>query len=123
MCKCGSERYEVSEQNPHGLTAGEIKQAFRNNLCCGLGRLESFATKHDLYVALALTVRDRLVERTVESLQTYGGADARRVAYWSADFLPGSRGSLYERGVSWTIFGEVEVGRPEGPRTTRTLVR
>ena len=46
-----------------GLTAGEIKQAFRDNLCCGLGRLEGFATKHDLYVALALTVRDRLLER------------------------------------------------------------
>jgi glycogen phosphorylase len=72
-----------------GLTADEIKQAFRDNLCCRLGRLEGFATKHDLYVALALTVRDRLLERTVESLQTYGGADARRVAYLSAEFLPG----------------------------------
>jgi glycogen phosphorylase len=72
-----------------GLTASEIKQAFRDNLRCGLGRLERFATKHDLYVALALTVRDRLLERTVESLQTYGGADARRVAYLSAEFLPG----------------------------------
>jgi starch phosphorylase len=72
-----------------GLTASEIKQAFRDNLRCGLGRLEGVATKHDLYVALALTVRDRLLERTVESLQTYGGADARRVAYLSAEFLPG----------------------------------
>jgi glycogen phosphorylase len=72
-----------------GLTASEIKQAFRDNLRCGLGRLERFATKHDLYVALALTVRDRLLERTVESVQTYGGADARRVAYLSAEFLPG----------------------------------
>ena len=72
-----------------GLTAGEIKQAFRDNLCCGLGQLERVATKHDLYVALALTVRDRLLERTVESLQTYGGVDARRVAYLSAEFLPG----------------------------------
>jgi glycogen phosphorylase len=72
-----------------GLTAAEIKQAFRDNLRCGLGQLERVATKHDLYVALALTVRDRLLERTVESLQTYGGVDARRVAYLSAEFLPG----------------------------------
>ena len=106
-----------------GLTAGEIKQAFRDNLCCGLGRLEGFATKHDLYVAFALTVRNRLLERTVESLQSYGGADARWVAHLSAEFLPGSRCSRHERGVSWTIFGGVEVGRPDGPRTTRTLVR
>jgi starch phosphorylase len=72
-----------------GLTADEIKQAFRDNLCCGLGRLESAATKHDLYVALALTVRDRLFQRTVESIQNYGGKNARRVAYLSAEFLPG----------------------------------
>ena len=72
-----------------GLTASEIKQAFRDNLCCRLGRAEGFATKHDLYVALALTVRDRLFERTVNSMEDYGGAKARRVAYLSAEFLPG----------------------------------
>jgi starch phosphorylase len=71
------------------LTANEIKKAFRDNLCCGLGRLEAFATKHDVYVALALTIRDRLLQGTVESMQTYGGANARRVAYLSAEFLPG----------------------------------
>jgi starch phosphorylase len=72
-----------------GLTSGEIKQAFRDNLRSGLGRLEDFATKHDLYVALALTIRDRLFQRTVESMKNYGGADARRVAYLSAEYLPG----------------------------------
>jgi starch phosphorylase len=72
-----------------GLTASEIKQAFRDNLCCRLGRAEGFATTHDLYVALALTVRDRLFERTVDRMEDYGGANARRVAYLSAEFLPG----------------------------------
>jgi glycogen phosphorylase len=72
-----------------GLTASEIKQAFRDNLRSGLGRLETFATKHDLYVALALTIRDRLLQRTVESMENYGGANARRVAYLSAEYLPG----------------------------------
>jgi hypothetical protein len=38
-----------------------------------MGRLEATATKHDLYVALALTVRDRLFEHTVESMEDYGG--------------------------------------------------
>lgn len=72
-----------------GLSAAEIKQAFLDNLCCSMGRLEKFATKHDLYVALALTVRDRLFQHTVGSMQSYGGANARRVAYLSAEFLPG----------------------------------
>jgi glycogen phosphorylase len=74
---------------PGKVTADEIKQAFRDNLHSGLGRLERFATKNDLYLALALTVRDRLFERIVETMDTYGGVNARRVAYLSAEYLPG----------------------------------
>lgn len=51
--------------------------------------MRSVATKRDLYLALALTVRDRVCKRTVDSLQDYGGANARRVAYLSAEYLPG----------------------------------
>ncbi len=72
-----------------GLSVSEIRQAFLDNLCCGMGRIQSTATKHDLYIALALTVRDRLFQRSVRSLSHYGGAGARRVAYLSAEFLPG----------------------------------
>jgi glycogen phosphorylase len=72
-----------------GLTSEEIKHDFLENLRCGLGRLESTATKHDLYYALALTIRDRVLDRTVESMETYGRANARRLAYLSAEYLPG----------------------------------
>src|SRR5262245_5381485 len=72
-----------------GLTSDEIKQDFQENLRCGLGRLERFATKYDQYCALALTIRDRVLQRTVESMENYGGANARRVAYLSAEYLPG----------------------------------
>lgn len=71
------------------VAADEIKNAFRDNLHSRLGRLERFATKNDLYLALALTVRDRLFERIVETMDTYGGVNARRVAYLSAEYLPG----------------------------------
>jgi starch phosphorylase len=71
------------------VTADEIKNAFLDNLHSRLGRLERFATKNDLYLALALTVRDRLFERIVETMDTYGGVNARRVAYLSAEYLPG----------------------------------
>jgi starch phosphorylase len=74
---------------PGKVTADEIKDAFRDNLHSRLGRLERFATKNDLYLALALTVRDRLFERIVETMDTYGGMNARRVAYLSAEYLPG----------------------------------
>lgn len=79
----------TSGQIPGKVTADEIKEAFRDNLHSKLGRLERFATKNDLYLALALTVRDRLFERIVETMDTYGGVNARRVAYLSAEYLPG----------------------------------
>ena len=72
-----------------GCSADEIKQAFRDNLQFALGRSERVATKHDLYYALALTVRDRVFQYNVESMESYGGANARRVAYLSAEYLPG----------------------------------
>src|SRR4030095_15194571 len=72
-----------------GVSIDEIKQAFQDNLHCALGRPEAAATQHDLYLALALTVRDRVFQRNVESLENYGGANARRVAYLSAEYLPG----------------------------------
>ena len=34
-----------------------------------MGRLEAVATKHDLYFALALTVRDRLFHRSLASIE------------------------------------------------------
>jgi len=74
---------------PSDAVVSRIKTAFREKLCGALGRLEKFATKNDLYIALALAVRDHLFQRTVESMKNYGGADARRVAYLSAEYLPG----------------------------------
>jgi starch phosphorylase len=66
-----------------------IKQAFLDNLRCAMARVSITATKHDAYFALALTVRDRLFHRAVGSIENYARADARRVAYLSAEFLPG----------------------------------
>jgi len=79
----------MSQSVRTGATTEEIKQDFRENLRCALGRLERTATRHDLYYALALTVRDRLFERAVESMESYGGANSRHVAYFSAEYLPG----------------------------------
>src|SRR3954471_1944300 len=78
-----------SSQIRTGLSADEIKQAFIDNLRCAIGRSVGTAKKAAIYHALSLTVRDRLFHHTVECIENYGGADARRVAYLSAEFLPG----------------------------------
>jgi starch phosphorylase len=80
---------KASPQIRTGLSADEIKQAFLDNLSCGMGRVRAVATEHDLYFALALTVRDRLFQRAVASMTNLGLTNTRRVAYLSAEFLPG----------------------------------
>ena len=72
-----------------GSREEDIKQSFLDNLFCSIGRVSSAATKNDLYTALALTVRDRVLKQGVRTLETYAQQDARVVAYLSAEFLPG----------------------------------
>ena len=72
-----------------GSRVEDIKQSFLDNLFCSIGRVPRAATHNDLYTALALTVRDRVLKQGVRTLETYAEQDARVVAYLSAEFLPG----------------------------------
>ena len=57
---------------PSKVTAGEIKQAFREHLRSGLGRLERFATKNDLYLALAENAMAERVKQDASVLWASG---------------------------------------------------
>ncbi|MBN2270224.1 MAG: glycogen/starch/alpha-glucan phosphorylase [Sedimentisphaerales bacterium] len=72
-----------------GSRVEDIKRSFLDNLFCSIGRVPRAATHNDLYTALALTVRDRVLKQGVRTLETYTKQDARVVAYLSAEFLPG----------------------------------
>ncbi len=72
-----------------GLTVEDLKRSFLDTLFCTLGRVSSAATPQDLYTALALAVRDRVLKQGVQTLETYEQQDARMVAYLSAEYLPG----------------------------------
>jgi starch phosphorylase len=84
-----------------GLAVADLKQSFLDSLFCGLGRVPSAATPHDLYTALALATRDRVLNQGVQTLQTYHERDARMVAYLSAEYLPGPHlaGNLLSLGI------------------------
>ena len=73
----------------HGLSVADLKQSFLDNLVCALGRGPKLATRHDLYTALALTVRDRVLDRGVQTVRALATSNTRIVAYLSAEFLPG----------------------------------
>lgn len=72
-----------------GSRVKDIERAFQDNLFCGMGRVSRAASPKDRYTALALTVRDRVLNQGVRTLGTYTEQDARVVAYLSAEFLPG----------------------------------
>jgi glycogen phosphorylase len=74
-----------------GLGADAIATALIDNLHCLQGKLPQHATRNDWYMALAYTVRDRMMHRyigTVESIAETN-TDAKVVAYLSAEFLTG----------------------------------
>ena len=81
----GSSRDDVRT----GLSAGALKRAFQDNLFYSLGRFVDVATPNDRYLALALTVRDRLLERWVRTAESYYRRRARTVCYLSAEYLLG----------------------------------
>ena len=77
------------EHTRTGLSKEALKRAFVDNLFYLQGRFPEVATSHDLYMAAAYTVRDRLLERWVKTARTYKESNARTVCYLSAEFLLG----------------------------------
>ena len=96
---------DVTAQQPSSVSANQvdavsirtgsgvevIARALIDNLRCLQGKLPQQATLNDWYMALAYTVRDRMVDRYIRTLETM--TDARSgikvVAYLSAEFLVG----------------------------------
>jgi hypothetical protein len=72
-----------------GLRVEDLAQSFLDNLFFVQGRAIERATPNDLYMALAHTVRDRLVERWIQTVKNYRAQDVRVVCYLSAEFLTG----------------------------------
>ena len=87
---------EIEETHEHtrtSMTVEAMKRAFLDNLFYIQGRFPDVATDHDLYMAAAYTVRDRMLERWIKTAQTYKAAGARTVCYLSAEFLLGPHSS------------------------------
>ena len=66
-----------------------IIKSFLEHLEYTLGKDKYSATHFDIYNALAYTVRDRMVERWLDTQQAYYNEDPKRVYYISMEFLMG----------------------------------
>ncbi len=77
------------EDDRTGMSVEALKRAFADNLYYIQGKGEDWATPHDYYMALAYTVRDRLIHRWIKTQHTYFEQDAKIVCYLSAEYLIG----------------------------------
>ncbi len=93
-----------SKRTAPGVEA--FASSFLDNLFFVQGRYRERATLNDLYMALAHTVRDRLVERWIQTVRNYRAQDARVVCYLSAEFLTGPH--LANNLINLGIYEEAE---------------
>ena len=79
----------LPRENRAGTTAEEIAVSFRNHMTHSVGRPLERSTVIDQYHALSETVRDRLMDQWLETIETYRKKDVRLLAYLSAEYLLG----------------------------------
>lgn len=77
------------EDDRTGMSKETLKRAFLDNLFYIQGINRNEATDYDYYVALAYTIRDRLLHRFLKSVDIHKQSKAKIVCYLSAEFLMG----------------------------------
>src|SRR5438094_6621499 len=91
-----------SEDIRTGLSPAALAQAVADNLHYVQARVPEIATRNDWYLALACTVRDRLLDRWIKTVQgMLTSKDLKVVCYLSAEFLMGPQlgNSLINLGI------------------------
>ena len=73
----------------NGKSVEALKSSFNAHRKYTLAKTQSGATQMDLYKSLALVVRDRLVEKWLETKKSQYDADVKRVNYLSMEYLVG----------------------------------
>jgi starch phosphorylase len=72
-----------------GRTAEEIAASFRGHMTRSIGRPLERSSVIDQYHALSETVRDRLMDQWLETIETYRQNDVKLLGYLSAEYLLG----------------------------------
>ena len=109
---------------PCGMDSDSIKKDFSEHLKHTLARDRYTATLHDSYLALAMAVRDRLVERWIATQQAHHHMQVKRVYYMSMEYLTGRalgnnvinlglesavRQAMADLGYDWVILRDEEL--------------
>ncbi|MDJ0590353.1 MAG: glycogen/starch/alpha-glucan phosphorylase [Pleurocapsa sp. MO_226.B13] len=105
-----SQQQIVIEDDRTGLSVATLKRAIADNLYYLQGKLPKTATINDYYLALAYSVRDRLLQGWLATAQTYLDPEIKVVCYFSAEFLVGPhlRNNLLNLGIYDRVVQAVE---------------
>jgi glycogen phosphorylase len=121
-----SKLWEIEKAAIFGQIAMDEESLIRSftfHLTCTLAKDQYTATDQDRYQALALAVRDRLVDRWIQTQQTYHIQNVKRICYLSLEFLIGRamgnnviclliedtcRRAMRELGLDWDVLRDVE---------------
>ncbi|MEO7560447.1 MAG: glycogen/starch/alpha-glucan phosphorylase, partial [Nitrosospira sp.] len=79
----------IFEHEKVGFDADSIKQSLSNCLTYSVGKDTITATDRDRFFAAAYLVRNRLIDRWMKTMRSYYINDAKRVYYFSLEFLMG----------------------------------
>ena len=103
-----SHKHVVVEDDRTSMHPDALHRAFVDHIVFSRGHTMEGATALDRYTALALVIRDRLMQRWMATEQAYEKHEAKRVFYLSAEFLLGRamRGNLQALGVE-KVYREV----------------
>ncbi len=96
------------ESTRTGLSIQTLGQAVAENLFYLLGKPLVNAHPHDIYLALAYTVRDRLLQRWVNTVSSFIEHEVKVVCYFSAEYLPGPH--LGNNLMNLGVYDEVKKG-------------
>ena len=121
--QCDPTNRRITELPPLGMETKAIADDFRRYFAHTLGRDDHCKSSHYPYKALALALRDRLIERWKTTRRAYEESDCKRTFYLSLEFLMGralsntmlnldltqqSYKALYDLGVSLEEIRESE---------------
>ena len=92
----------AGKKNKHeGFSSSALQASIRHHGRYSLGKEWRRLSGHELFTAVALTVRDRLIDRMLATEARYQQADAKRLYYLSIEFLMGRSlsNNLYNLGL------------------------
>ncbi len=108
------------EDDRTGLSIETLRRAMADNLFYIQGKYPEIATENDFYMALAYTVRDRLLKRWISTTRSYVKNDVKVVCYLSAEFLMGPH--LANNLINLDIYEQVSKAVAESGLNLKELI-